>query len=466
MTTRAAFPAGFAWGTATAAYQVEGAADEDGRGPSVWDVFARRPGAVADGSTGDVADDHYHRFAEDVRLMADLGVTAYRFSLSWSRVQPTGAGPANAKGLDFYRRLAEELRDHGITPYATLYHWDLPQPLEDAGGWLARDTAARFADYAVLATSGLGDLVDRWTTLNEPWCAAFLGYAAGVHAPGRREGARAAQAAHHLLLGHGLAVDAVRAAAPAARVGVVLNLYSVQAASSGPADADAARRIDGLQNRFFLDPVLRGTYPEDVLADLGQQDWFAAQPDGDLAQIHRPLDFLGVNYYSRHTVAAPAPAGVEDADVVGLAFPGSEAVRSIDTGAPRTHMGWPVCPEGLLDVLAQAHALAPQLPLLVTENGAAYPDVVGPDGAVEDPERTDYLVRHVEACAQAVRQGIPLTGYFLWSLLDNWEWAWGFSRRFGVVHVDYATQARTVKASGRWLRSFLRGEEAPAAGLR
>lgn len=459
---RSAFPADFAWGTATAAYQVEGAVAVGGRGPSIWDTFSRQPGAVVGGDTGDVAVDHYHRYAEDVRLMADLGVTAYRFSLSWSRLLPSGTGAVNQAGVDFYRRLVDELRAHGITPYATLYHWDLPQPLEDRGGWLEPDTAQRFADYAATAQGALGDGITAWITLNEPWCSAFLGYASGVHAPGRRLGTRAAHAAHHLLLGHGLAVDALRAADASASVGVTLNLYSVRAASESAADRDAARRVDGLANRFFLEPVLTGRYPADVLEDLGEQEWFGARPSGDLAQISRPIDFLGVNYYSRHTVAAPADEG-DDPDVLGLAFPGSEGVRAVDTGAPRTHMGWPVVPEGLVDVLEQAHALAPDLPLMVTENGAAYPDVVGADGQVDDPERTDYLAQHVEACATALERGVPLRGYFAWTLVDNFEWAWGFSRRFGVVHVDYETQRRTLKASGRWLRAFLRGDAAAAS---
>ena len=452
MTARSDLPADFAWGTATAAYQVEGAAALDGRGPSIWDTFARTPGAVVDGDTGDVAVDHYHRFAEDVRLMAELGTNAYRFSLSWSRLLPGGSGPVNRAGVDFYRRLVEQLLANGVAPWVTLYHWDLPQELQDRGGWLERDTAKRFADFAVAAHNALGDLVTSWITLNEPWCSAFLGYGSGVHAPGLRVGTRAAHAAHHLLLGHGLAVDALRAGRTPADVGVTLNLYSVRPASDTAADRDAARRVDGVQNRFFLEPVLTGRYPQDVLDDLGEQEWFAAS-SSDLAQVHRPLDFLGVNYYSRHTVAAPAP-GAEG--TFGPAFPGSEGVRSVDTGAPRTHMGWPVVPEGMVDVLEQAHALAPGLPLHITENGSAYPDTVDADGAVHDGERLRYLQQHIEACAVARQRGVPLQGYFVWSLMDNFEWAWGFSRRFGLVGVDYDTQQRTIKDSGRWLRAFLR----------
>ncbi|RKS69185.1 beta-glucosidase [Motilibacter peucedani] len=457
MTSRDEFPADFAWGTATASYQIEGATCEDGRSPSIWDTFAATPGAIADGTTGDLADDHYHRWAEDVAIMADLGVNAYRYSLSWSRLLPEGSGRVNRAGVDFYRRLTESLLAHGLAPWVTLYHWDLPQVLEDRGGWLERDTAYRFADYAAAVHDALGDLVSSWITLNEPWCSAFLGYGSGVHAPGQQVGTRSAHAAHHLLLGHGLAVDVLRAADPEAQVGITVNLYSVEPASGTAADRDAARRIDGLQNRFFLEPVLRGAYPADVLEDLGEQEWFAAQPAADLELVSRPLDFLGINYYSRHTVAAPAPDG---AGGFGPSFPGSEGVRAVDTGAPRTHMGWPVCPEGMLDVLRQAHTLAPELPLCITENGSAWPDEVSPDGAVHDPERTDYLATHVAACAAARAEGLPLQGYFAWTLMDNWEWAWGQSRRFGLVHVDYGTQARTLKDSGDWLRTFLRGEGA------
>ena len=462
MTARSDLPAGFTWGTATAAYQIEGAAALDGRGPSIWDTFTRREGTVVGGDTGDVAVDHYHRFGEDADLVRELGTNAYRFSLSWSRLLPEGTGSLNRAGVDFYRRLTERLLEHGVTPWVTLYHWDLPQALQDRGGWLERDSAEHFADFAAAAHGALGDLVTSWTTLNEPWCAAFLGHGSGVHAPGLRVGSRAARAAHHLLLGHGLAVDAIRAGGTPASVGVTLNLYSVRPASDTEGDRDAARRVDGLQNRFFLEPVLTGRYPEDVVRDLGEQEWFAEHA-GDLAQVHRPIDFLGVNYYSRHTVAAPAPSGDADggadggADgVLGPAFPGSEDVRTVDTGAPRTHMGWPVVPEGMVDVLEQAHALAPALPLFITENGSAYPDTVAEDGAVHDEERLRYLQRHVEACALARERGVPLQGYFVWSLMDNFEWAWGFSRRFGLVRVDYGTQERTLKDSGRWLRAFLR----------
>ena len=454
--SRAAFPADFAWGTATASYQIEGAVDADGRGPSIWDTFTRVPGVIADGQTGDLADDHYRRWREDVAIMADLGVNAYRFSIAWPRIQADGTGPANPKGLAFYRALAEVLAERGITPYATLYHWDLPQGLEDRGGWLNRDTAGRFADYAGAVTGELGDVITHWTTLNEPWCSAFLGYAAGIHAPGRRLGSTASHAAHHLLLGHGLAVPAIRAADPNSTVGLTLNLYSTRPASDTATDRDAQRRIDGLANRFFLQPTLAGGYPADVLADLGETEWFAQNAADDADTIRAPIDFLGINYYSRHVVAAPPLGSPVTGDPMGLMFPACESVQMVDTGAARTQMGWPIHPEAMLDVLEMAHAYQPNLPLYITENGAAYPDRVT-GGRVEDEDRRRYLEQHVMACAAALQQGLPLHGYFVWTLTDNFEWGYGYTRRFGLVHVDYATQERTIKRSGRWFAQFLGG---------
>jgi beta-glucosidase len=440
------FPAGFRWGGSTAAYQIEGAVTEDGRGPSIWDAFARTPGAVAGGDTGDVACDHYHRFRADVKLMAELGLTAYRFSVAWPRVQPDGSGPANQAGLDFYRRLVDELLGYGIEPWLTLYHWDLPEPLEDAGGWPVRDTAARFAEYAGLVHGTLGDRVDRWITLNEPWCASFLGYGSGVHAPGRRDGASAVRAAHHLLLGHGLAVQALRAAQPGVEIGLAPNLYAVSPATDRPADADAARRIDGLANRFFLDPVLRGSYPADVLADLAAAKVtdLGHVRDGDLAMIASPGTFLAVNYYSRYVVAAGARRQFPSA------WPGSEQVQFVSRGWPVTAMGWEIDAAGLSETLIRLHREYPPLPLYVTENGAAFEDPVGPDGRVHDLDRIAFLDAHLRACHDAIAAGAPVGGYFIWSLLDNFEWAQGFSKRFGIVHVDYPTQRRTPKASAGW----------------
>jgi beta-glucosidase len=456
---RSDFPPDFVWGTATASYQIEGATDVDGRGRTIWDAFTRVPGAIADGQTGDLADDHYRRFREDVQIMADLGVNAYRFSIAWSRIQGDGAGPANPKGLAFYRQLSEALLERGITPYVTLYHWDLPLALEERGGWLERDTAARFADYSALVATELGDVVSHWITLNEPWCSSFLGYAGGIHAPGKRLGSRAARAAHHLMLGHGRAVAAIRAARPEATVGLTLNLYSIRAASPSEADQDAARRIDGLANRFFLEPAFTGRYPRDVLVDLGETEWFAEHAEADAGDLAAPLDFLGVNYYSRHVLAAPPLGSPVSGEAGGLTYPGSEGIQFIDTGAPRTQMGWPIHPEGMVDVLELAHSYRPGLPLYITENGSAYPDAVV-DGQVEDEDRRRYLEQHVLACAAALHKGLPLRGYFVWTLTDNFEWAWGYTRRFGLVHVDYPTQKRTIKRSGRWFASFLGGAAA------
>jgi beta-galactosidase len=447
------FPAEFVWGAATAAYQIEGATTEDGRGASIWDTFSRVPGAIVDGSSGDVADDHYHRYADDIALLAELGLKAYRFSIAWPRIMPTGGGAVNQAGLDFYRRVAETCHEHGVTPYATLYHWDLPQPLEDAGGWLNRDTAERFRDYAVATVDALGDVITHWTTLNEPWCSSLLGYGAGVHAPGRTLGSESLHAAHHLLLGHGLAVSALREQHPSLSLGITVNLYSILPASDSDLDREAVRRADGLQNRLFLDPLLLGRYPTDVLADTGTTDWFAERAD-DLAVISTPLDFFGINYYSRHTLAGPADGEFADPSRPSM-LPGSERIRFVDTGAPKTDMGWEIHPDGLVDVIEMVHDRAPELPVLITENGAAFPDEVEVDGSIQDKDRQQYFEGHLDACREAIRRGLPLKGYFAWSLLDNYEWAFGYTKRFGIVYVDYETQVRTVKASGRWFAELL-----------
>ena len=450
-----AFPPDFRWGVATASYQIEGAVAEEGRRPSIWDTFCAVPGAVRDGDTGEVACDHYHRYRDDVKIMADLGVTAYRFSMAWPRVQPAGSGAANQRGLDFYRRLVDELLTHGIEPWVTLYHWDLPQPLEDAGGWPARDTAARFAEYAGLAHAALGDRVRHWITLNEPWCSSFLGYASGVHAPGRRDAASAVRAAHHLMLGHGLAIQALRAADPDAHAGITLNLYAVSPA--GPGDADAARRIDGLANRLFLDPVLLGRYPADVVSDLRGVTDFGHVREGDLATIAAPLAFLGINYYSRHVVGAPVPGQpAEPYWRVPTSWPGSEDVRFVKRGVPVTAMDWEIDAPGLVETLTRVHRDYPTLPLFVTENGAAFEDTVDADGAVDDPDRVAYLDAHLRACSEAIALGVPLGGYFAWSLMDNFEWAHGYSKRFGMVYVDYPTQRRIPKSSAKWYAGVIR----------
>jgi beta-glucosidase len=426
--------------------------DAGGRGQSIWDTFSHSPGRVSGGDTGDVAVDHYRRYRGDIRIMADLGLTAYRFSVAWPRIQPSGAGPANQAGLDFYRRLVDELREHDIEPWLTLYHWDLPMPLEERGGWPLRDTAYRFADYAGVVHAALGDRVTYWTTLNEPWCSAFLGYGSGVHAPGRTEPAAALRAAHHLLLGHGLAGQAIRAADPDVQLGITLNLYATQPATDSAEDVDAARRVDGLQNRLFLDPILLGSYPQDVLDDVAPLDLLSAVHDGDLAVIGGPIDLLGINYYSRHLVAAgPAPE-------VGTASPwvGSENVRMVASGLPTTAMGWDIDSLGLFEVLKRVHDDYPDVPLYVTENGAAFDDELGPDDQVHDVDRTAYLEQHLCACHEAMAIGVPLRGYFVWSLLDNFEWAEGYSKRFGIVYVDYETQRRIPKDSARRYAEVIR----------
>ena len=461
----AQFPAGFRWGAATAAYQIEGAAREGGRGPSIWDTFSHTPGKVLGSDTGDVAVDHYHRYAEDVALMVDLGLTAYRFSISWPRVQPSGSGEFNEEGLDFYRRLVDALLEAGIEPWPTLYHWDLPQPLEDAGGWPERETAHRFAEYAAHVHAALGDRVRHWTTVNEPWCAAFLGYASGEHAPGRREPAASLQAAHHLLLAHGLAVEAMRARTPDNRFGAAVNLYAISAASDDPADADAARRIDGLQNRLFLDPLLLGRYPTDVLEDVAPLGF--TPPDDDLAVIGRSCDQLGINYYSRHTVAGTPGEATQTASSpfsTHSPWPGSDHVRFVPSGRPVTGMGWDIDADGLHEVLTRVHREYPEVPLYITENGAGYDEAPDPDGTIQDEGRIAYLDEHLRACHRAIADGVPLRGYFTWSLLDNFEWAWGYSKRFGLVHVDYATQRRVPKESARWYAEVIRRGGLPGRG--
>jgi beta-glucosidase len=460
-----AFPDGFVWGAASAAYQVEGATAEGGRGPSIWDTFSRTPGRVHGGDTGDVATDHYHRYREDVALMAELGLGAYRFSVSWPRVQPGGRGPVNPAGMGFYDRLVDELLGHGIRPVLTLYHWDLPQELQDAGGWGAREVAGRFADYAGLVARTLGDRVPVWTTLNEPWCSAFLGHASGVHAPGLTDPELALRAAHHLLLAHGLAAQVLRAGLPrGAEVSITLNLNRVTPAGPGAAHADAARRVDALQNRLFLDPLLRGRYPADLLASTrGISDWsFVA--DGDEAIIATPMDLLGVNYYWPSVVAAEGVEGAaDDGHLTGAHSPwvGSDDVRFLAQPGPRTAMGWVIDPSGLYDLLLRLHREYGPMPLVITENGAAFDDGVGPGGQVRDPDRVEYLRAHLVAAHRAIRRGVDLRGYFVWSLLDNFEWAYGYSKRFGIVHVDYRTQRRVWKDSAHWYRRVIAANAVP-----
>ncbi len=455
MSDELTFPDGFVWGAATAAYQIEGAARDGGRGPSIWDTFSRRPGATVAGHTGDVACDHYHRYREDVALMADLGLRTYRFSIAWPRIQPDGTGPVEPRGLDFYDRLVDELRGHGIEPLITLYHWDLPQSLEDRGGWTSRETAHAFAEYAGIVHARLGDRVGTWTTLNEPWCSAYLGYAAGTHAPGRTDPAAAFAAVHHLLLGHGLATQALRAAG-ARTLGITLNPAAVfPADAENPADVAAATLVDGLHNRIFLDPILRGQYPADVLEHVARFTTPAFVEDGDEKVIAGPIDVLGVNYYSPTYVAArPGAAG-------SPMHPGTEGVAFLPPAGPVTDMGWSVEPDTLRDLLERIHRDYPGTPLLITENGAAYPAGPVPDeGApgglrVPDDDRIRYVDGHLRAAHRAIEAGVDLRGYLVWSLLDNFEWAEGYGKRFGIVHVDYRTQQRTPKDSAHWYRDVI-----------
>jgi beta-glucosidase len=454
------FPDGFAWGTATASYQIEGAVDEDGRSPSIWDTYAHTPGRIADGTTGDVADDHYHRYPEDVALLSNLGVTFYRFSLAWPRLQPDGRGELNQRGVDFYSRLVDALREQNIEPWVTLYHWDLPQALEDAGGWPARDTAHRFADYASRVHDALGDRISHWTTLNEPWCSSMLGYGSGAHAPGRTDPALALQAAHHLLLGHGQAVSAMREQEPAHFYGITLNLFPVLPASDRPEDVEASRRIDGVANRLFLDPIFRGTYPDDVVEDLREISDFAHVQDGDGAAIAQPLDALGINYYARHVARATGEVPNLKAESPWL---GADDVEFVERGLPKTEMGWEVDPDGLHDLLTRVQRDYGPIPLYITENGAAYADAPGSDGAVHDPDRVQFLDSHFRSAHRALADGVDLRGYFVWSLLDNFEWGHGLSKRFGLVHVDYDTLERTPKDSARWFADVTRHNSLPQA---
>jgi beta-glucosidase len=439
--TAADFPAGFLWGAATAAYQIEGGATEGGRGPSIWDTFCATPGRVYRGDDGSVACDHYHRWAEDLDLMAWLGLGAYRLSLSWSRLQPTGRGPLNPAGVEFYRRLLEGLAERGVRPLVTLYHWDLPQPLEDEGGWPARETALRFGDYAGLVGAALGDLAQDWITINEAWVTSFLGYGSGEHAPGRRDLGDALRTAHHLNLAHGLAVPALRAAGPC-RVGTTLLLTDVAPASDREEDVAAARRVDGSGNRLFLDPLFRGAYPADMLEHFAPTGGFEVVRDGDLATIAAPMDHLGVNHY-HHTLVAADPGDPQ------------LGARRLPPAEPTTSFGWGITPDALGRVLRRVAGEYTRLPIYVTESGASFHDYLDPDGRVNDVERIDYLAGYFAAAAEAIAQGVDLRGYFVWSLLDNFEWAQGYSKRFGLVFVEYASQRRVPKASAHWYRELI-----------
>ncbi|WP_051874762.1 GH1 family beta-glucosidase [Streptomyces exfoliatus] len=450
-------PAGFRFGAATAAYQIEGAHDEDGRGPSIWDTFSHTPGRTLGGATGDTACDHYHRHPEDIALLRELGVDDYRFSIAWSRLLPEGTGPVNQKGLDFYDRLIDQLLAAGVAPAVTLYHWDLPQALEDRGGWRTRETAEAFARYTALAAERYGDRVERWITLNEPYCSAFVGHAEGRHAPGTEEGRGALAAAHHLLVAHGLAVRELRAAG-AREVGITLNLDRVHAASTRPEDLAALRRAEVLHNEVWTEPLLAGRYPayeEETWAGLAEGPW---RRPGDLELIGAPLDFLGVNFYRPITVAA-APHRAEDPEARTAVDIG---VIELDPyGTRHTTMGWPVVPEALTELLRALHARHPGLPpVWITENGSAETDTLDADGRIRDDERIAYLADHLAAVADAVAAGVDVRGYFAWSLLDNFEWARGYDQRFGLVHIDYDTLTRTPKDSFRWYQGMITAHRA------
>jgi beta-glucosidase len=452
-----AFPHGFLWGAATSAYQIEGAVSTDGRGPSVWDTFSHTPGKVRGGDTGDVACDFYNRYEGDLDLIAELGLGAFRFSVSWSRVQPNGAGAVNQPGLDFYRALIEGLRARNILPAITLYHWDLPQALEDRGGWANRDTAERFADYAQIVAEAVGDCGAMWITLNEPQVVANQGYRNGIHAPGHCDDGLAAAATHHLMLAHGLALQRLRATLAGDPLGITLDIHPIRAADA--AARDAADVTDAEQNRIWIDPVLWGRYPARAREHLLPSAQLIR--DGDMELISAPTDFLGVNYYTPHYVRIgdTTQLGRDESAITGL----TDAILYKPAHVPLTSMGWAIEPGGLRDTLvALAAETTPGLPLYVTENGCAAEDYVNPDGTIDDVERVEYIHSHLEAAWQAIQDGVPLAGFFYWSLHDNFEWAWGYQKRFGLLFVDYDTQRRRPKRSAAFFSQVARSNELPA----
>jgi beta-glucosidase len=443
------FPQDFLWGAATSSFQIEGAVHEDGRGPSIWDTQCHATDLVRDGHTGDIAVDHYHRWEDDVAMMADLGLKAYRFSVAWPRVRPTGAGPVSQTGIDFYSRLVDRLLENDITPVATVYHWDLPQALQDKGGWPARDTAFRFEEYASIIFEALHDRVPLWATLNEPWCSSLLGYADPSHAPGHSDPAEAMRAIHHLNLAHGLAVRTMRAIDSNPQQGLVLNVTPIHVVGPDPdgAAADGARRYDALRNRVWLEPMLRGRYPADAIEDA---EVFGGLPieDGDLGIIAQPLDWLGINYYNDNFLRAEPGASI-------LHTPGLHDTTGLAPGPEHTDMGWPITPDGLRALMVELNATYADLPpIYITENGAAFDDPVE-DGAVHDARRIAYLDAHLRAVHAAIHAGVDVRGYFQWSLMDNFEWSQGYHKRFGMVHVDYDTLARTPKDSAFWYRDVI-----------
>lgn len=444
------FPEGFLWGAATASYQVEGAIRDGGRGPSVWDDFSHTPGTIDHGHTGDIACDHYHRVEADVKLMAELGLQSYRFSISWSRVMPEGRGKVNGEGLAWYSRLVDLLLANDIVPCPTLFHWDLPSALESTGGFRNRDTASRFADYAAVMTAELGDRVNMWSTFNEPWCFAYLGHASGVHAPGLTDDRAALSVAHHQLLAHGLAIEAMRAERNDLRLGIVINPSPVRSEGSPAASTDAIRRIDALHNRWWFDGVLAGAYPADLLDDLGP----LAEPirPGDNEQIAQPIDWIGINYY--FDILVRGTRGPDDTPTRN--YPTVTDVTESPIRPTHTDMGWPITPDGLTELLVRLNNDYPDLPpVFITENGCAYDDPVI-DGRCADPRRIEYLDAHLRAVADAIDEGVDVRGYFHWSLFDNFEWAHGYGKRFGIVHVDFDTMERTPRDSAQWYREVIK----------
>ena len=430
----------FTWGVATSSYQIEGGAKEGGRGPSIWDTFSRVPGAIVNGDNGDIACDHYNRYSEDLDLIKWLGVNAYRFSIAWPRIFPNGTGNPNQVGIDFYDRLIDGALERGITPWPTLYHWDLPQALQDKGGWNNRECAKCFAEYAHLMAEKFGDRVKNWTTLNEPFCSAWLGYLFGVMAPGIKDLQTAINASHHLLLGHGLATQAIRSVNSDLRVGIVLNLTPATPLHDSAADLAAAKLADGFDNRWYADPIFKGSYPKDIVEGFGKE---VPIHSGDMQAISSPLDFLGINFYTRQTITS-------DESAKPLPYK-----PILVDGVERTAMGWEVHPQSLTDIIMRVHHEYAPPEIYITENGSAWEDSMV-DGKIDDKSRVSYLERHLDAMLAAKSQGAPVLGYFAWSLMDNFEWAFGYSKRFGIVYVDYETQKRIPKSSAHYYRDRIK----------
>jgi beta-glucosidase len=439
--TKKRFPSDFVWGAATAAYQIEGAWDEDGKGVNIWDRFSHTPGKISGGDTGDIACDHYHHWQDDINLMKEIGLQAYRFSISWSRLIPEGCGEVNQAGIDFYSQLVDKLLENEIEPYLTLYHWDLPQALQDQGGWLARSTAEAFVEYADLVSQKLGDRVRYWMTFNEPFVSAWVGHLDGHHAPGHKNVDEMLAAAHHLLLAHGWAVPVIRANVPGSQVGIVVNLGGKVPASNSFADRAAAWREDGILNRWYLDPLAGRGYPLDIVQHYGRPMGFIKADD--MESIAVPTDFIGVNYYARGVVRSEAIAEDEN------------EARTVFLNPNPTEMGWEVYPEGLYEILGRVHFDYNFPKIYITENGAAYPDVIDEKGKVEDPLRIAYIRDHLISVSKAITVGVPVKGYFAWSLMDNFEWSYGYSKRFGLIYVDFETQRRILKSSARWYRDVI-----------